>query len=196
MKTFKVIQLIVAAALALGVNGVAVAKSINLNTPVNFINNSNTTKQFVDYFSFSLSSLSDVIFKYTDSGLLSKSTLSIYSDNKKTGPNPLKKDTLVSSIASITSGSGSFTDTNLAPGKYYLLVDAYLPKRTVTVHDYYFHHHLYHYDTYTPSTGRFTLTGFNATAVTPVPEPNVFGLMLAGIGLVGFMSYRRQQYLD
>jgi hypothetical protein len=117
-----------AAALALGLNGVVEAKSINLNTPVNFINNSNSTKEFVDYFSFSLSSLSDVIFKFTDSGLLSKSTLSIYSDHGKTGPSPIKKDTLVSSITFITSGSGSFSDANLAPGKYYLLADAYLPQ--------------------------------------------------------------------
>jgi hypothetical protein len=195
-KTRRVIRLMAAVALALGLNGFAEAVSINLNTPVNFSNNSNSSKEFVDYFSFSLSSLSDVIFKFTDSGLLSKSTLSIYIDKGKTGPNPIRKDTLVSSIASITSGSGSFTDTDLAPGHYYLLLDAFLPKKTITVQDYYLHHHLYHYDTYTPSTGRFTLTGFSATAVTPVPEPNVFALMLAGIGLVGFMFYRRQRQFN
>jgi hypothetical protein len=70
------------------------------------------------------------------------------------------------------------------------------PRKTVTIHDYYLHHRLYHYDTYTPSTGRFTLTGFSATAVTPVPEPNVFALMLAGVSLVGFMSYRRQRQFN
>jgi hypothetical protein len=54
MKTYKVIQLMVAGALTLGLNGVAVASSINLNTPVNYTNHSNDTKRFVDYFSFSL----------------------------------------------------------------------------------------------------------------------------------------------
>jgi hypothetical protein len=87
--------------------------------------------------------------------------------------------------------------TSLAPGKYYLLVDAFLPKETVSVTYYYLHHHLHHYDTYTPSNGYFTLTGYSATPVTtPVPEPNVLALMLAGIGLVGFMSYRRQSYFN
>ena len=187
----------VAGALALGLNWVAVASPINLitlGTPVDYTKHSNKTKTFVDYFSFSLNSLSDVIFHYTDSGLLSNSTLSIFSDKKKTGPFPLKKDTLVvGSIASITSGSGSLDITSLAAGKYYLLVDAYLPKETVSVTYYYLHHHLHHYDTSTPSIGYFTLT---TPVTTPVPEPNVFVLMLVGMGLVGFMSYRRQPYFN
>jgi hypothetical protein len=182
MKTYKVIQLMVAGALAFGLNGVAVGGSINLNTPVNYINHSNKTKEFVDYFSFSLTSLSDVIFNYTDSGLLPNSTLSIFIDNKKTGPSPLKKDTLVvGSIASITSPSGSL-DITLASGNYYLLVDAFLPKKGLHPN--------------TPSTGDFTLISYSATPVTSVPEPNVFALMLVGIGLVGFMSYRRQSYFN
>jgi hypothetical protein len=35
---------------------------------------------------------------------------------------------------------------------------------------------------------------FNATAL-PVPEPSTWAMMLGGLGLIGFMSYRRRQYL-
>lgn len=188
MNTYKVIQLMVAGALALGLNVVAVASSINLNVPVNYTNPPNKAKGFVDYFSFSLNSLSDVIFNYTDSGLLSNSTLSIFSDKGKTGPSPINKDTQVSSIASITSSSGSLAITSLAAGKYYLSMDAFLHKATLTEN--------YHEERLTPSTGNFTLTGYSHTPVTPVPEPNVFALMLVGVGLVGFMYYRRQRYFN
>jgi hypothetical protein len=184
MKTYKVIQLMVAGALALGLNGVAVASPIDLSIsiPVDYTNNSNKTKKFVDYYSFSLLSPSNVVFDYTDSGLLSSSTLSIFSDKKKTGPFPLTKDTQVGSIAFITSSPGSLDITSLAAGKYYLLVDAFLPKKGLHPK--------------TPSTGDFTLISYSHTPVTPVPEPNVFALMLVGIGLVGFMSYRRQPYFN
>jgi hypothetical protein len=34
---------------------------------------------------------------------------------------------------------------------------------------------------------------FNAVAA-PVPEPSSWAMMLGGLGLIGFMSYRRRQY--
>jgi hypothetical protein len=47
---------------------------------------------------------------------------------------------------------------------------------------------------------RFSLTGHNDTAVitgyaeiTPVPEADTYALLLAGLGLVGFMTYRRKR---
>lgn len=43
-------------------------------------------------------------------------------------------------------------------------------------------------------SGEFTGTALNATAftVTPVPEPEAWALMLAGLGLTGWMSRRRK----
>jgi hypothetical protein len=188
MKALKIIQLMVAGALALGLNEAALARSIHLNSPSNYINFSNHRVEYVDYFSFSLKSLSDVTFSYKDSGLLSNSTLSIFSDKGALGPNPIRRDIRVGSIASITSRSGSFSDTNLAPGRYYLLVDVFLPPAArPRLNDRF---------RFTPATGNFVLTGYRITPVSPVPEPNVFALMLVGVGLVGFMSYRRQRYFN
>jgi hypothetical protein len=44
-------------------------------------------------------------------------------------------------------------------------------------------------------TGTGTNGGFYSlsSAITPVPEPEVLTLMLAGLGMVGFMTHRRRQ---
>lgn len=34
---------------------------------------------------------------------------------------------------------------------------------------------------------------YNTEAVTPVPEPSTYALMLGGLGMVGFMAYRRRK---
>ena len=48
----------------------------------------------------------------------------------------------------------------------------------------------------TSGTGSGVYTGAvalsNATAVTPVPEPETYAMLLAGLGAVGFMSRRRK----
>lgn len=180
MKTFKAIQLVAAGALALGLNGTAAAGAINLNTSVNYSNSSANSKMSEDYYSFTLGSLSNVLFKYTNQGLLSTGpgTLSIYQDLGTAGPSPINKDTL-GSTASIASGTSSWSVSRLAAGNYYLLVDAWLPGKPKGGSE---------------TTGSFTLTSYTATPA--VPEPSTYALLLAGVGLVGFMSYRRQRYFS
>ncbi len=38
-----------------------------------------------------------------------------------------------------------------------------------------------------------TVDNFKYTEVSPVPEPSTYALMLGGLGLVGFMAYRRKK---
>lgn len=49
-----------------------------------------------------------------------------------------------------------------------------------------------------PSLGNFDKGGYGDTLrvrqCPSVPEPSMYLLMLAGVGLIGFMSYRRQRY--
>lgn len=109
MKTYKVIQLMVAGALALALNGVAVAQSLHLNA----------------------------------------------------------------------SATGSIASTGLVPGpSLHTSTDGLIPSQ--------------------PSFGKFghgDLDDRKVPQCAPVPEPSVYLLMLAGVGLIGFMSYRRQRYL-
>jgi len=47
---------------------------------------------------------------------------------------------------------------------------------------------LYYFDTYTPdNTGRIVAN------VTAVPEPKTYGMMLIGLGMIGFMARRRKK---
>lgn len=45
-----------------------------------------------------------------------------------------------------------------------------------------------------PSFGGFDRDRDHKGSVPCVPEPSVYLLMLAGVGLIGFLSYRRQRY--
>jgi hypothetical protein len=45
-------------------------------------------------------------------------------------------------------------------------------------------------DTLHPSTGTFHIT-----SVTPIPEPETYAMLLAGLGLMGFVARRRQRKL-
>lgn len=65
-------------------------------------------------------------------------------------------------------GSGSVTFNDLAPDTYLVQVDAM-----------------------TQDNGSYTLS----SSVSPVPEPSTLALMMAGFGLVGFMSNRRRQFV-
>jgi hypothetical protein len=40
------------------------------------------------------------------------------------------------------------------------------------------------------------IDNFRYTGVSPVPEPSTYALMLGGLGLVGFMAYRRKKMLS
>lgn len=66
------------------------------------------------------------------------------------------------------TGSGSVTFNDLQPDTYLLQVD-----------------------TMTMDNGSYTLS----SSVSPVPEPSTLALMMAGFGLVGFMSNRRRQFV-
>ncbi|MCX4189090.1 FxDxF family PEP-CTERM protein [Methylophaga sp. OBS3] len=65
-------------------------------------------------------------------------------------------------------GEGTITFNDLAPDTYLLQVD-----------------------TRTMDNGSYTLS----SSVSPVPEPSTLALMMAGLGLVGFMSNRRRQFV-
>jgi hypothetical protein len=38
-----------------------------------------------------------------------------------------------------------------------------------------------------------TIDNFNAVAVTAVPEPETYAMLIAGLGFLGFMARRRKQ---
>lgn len=68
----------------------------------------------------------------------------------------------------IGQGEASFTFADLAADTYLLQVD-----------------------TKTKNNGFYTLS----SSISPVPEPSTLALMMAGFGLVGFMSNRRRQFV-
>jgi hypothetical protein len=79
--------------------------------------------------------------------------------------------TLVSTGTSLQSGAidvWTVTSSNLAAGDYYLQVRGTLVSST---------------------SGAFG----GAVMLAPVPEPETYGMLLAGLGLVGFMARRRRK---
>lgn len=79
-------------------------------------------------------------------------------------------NTLISSGTSLHSGAidvWTLTSDNLAAGDYYVQVSGTLVSQT---------------------SGSFG----GAVMLAPVPEPETYGMMLAGLGLVGFMARRRK----
>jgi hypothetical protein len=140
------------------------------------MNNNGAT--FADHFTFSVTGTSPVNFdaivssisRTADTGL-DFSALSLYRVGGGTGTGGTAGDTLVSTGTSLQSGSmdvWTLSGDNLQAGDYYVLVGGNLVSDT------------------SASFG-------GAVMLAPVPEPETYGMMLAGLGVLGFLARRRKQ---
>lgn len=96
------------------------------------------------------------------------SGLSLYRAGGGTGTT---MDTLISSGTQVSKGAmdvWSLSSNNLSAGDYYLLVSGNVVSNTAA------------------SFG-------GAVMLAPVPEPETYGMMLAGLGVLGFLARRRKQ---
>jgi hypothetical protein len=139
------------------------------------MNNNGAT--FADHFTFSVTgtttsnfdAIISSISRSADTGL-DISGLSLYRVGGGTGTGGTLGDTLVSSGTSLQSGSmdvWTLSSDNLAAGSYYVLVSGNLVSDT------------------SASFG-------GAVMLAPVPEPETYGMMLAGLGVLGFLARRRK----
>jgi hypothetical protein len=139
------------------------------------MNNNGAT--FADHFTFSVTgtttsnfdAIISSISRSADTGL-DISGLSLYRVGGGTGTGGTLGDTLVSSGSSLQSGSmdvWTLSSDNLAAGSYYVLVSGNLVSDT------------------SASFG-------GAVMLAPVPEPETYGMMLAGLGVLGFLARRRK----
>jgi hypothetical protein len=139
------------------------------------MNNNGAT--FADHFTFSVTgtttsnfdAIISSISRSADTGL-DISGLSLYRVGGGTGTGGTGGDTLVSSGTSLQSGSmdvWTLSSDSLAAGSYYVLVSGNLVSDT------------------SASFG-------GAVMLAPVPEPETYGMMLAGLGVLGFLARRRK----
>jgi len=142
------------------------------------MNNNGAT--FADHFTFSVtgttSSNFDAIIssisRTADTGL-DISGLSLYRVGGGSGTGGTAGDTLVSSGSSLQSGEvdvWTLSSDNLAAGDYYVLVSGNLVSDT------------------SASFGGAVMLAPTA----PVPEPETYGMMLAGLGVLGVLARRRK----
>ena len=140
------------------------------------MNNNGAT--FADHFTFSVTGTTGMNFdaivssisRTADTGL-DFSALSLYRVGGGTGTGGTAGDTLVSTGASLQSGSmdvWTLSSDNLTAGDYYILVSGNLVSDT------------------SASFG-------GAVMMAPVPEPETYGMMLAGLGVLGVLARRRKQ---
>jgi hypothetical protein len=140
------------------------------------MNNNGAT--FADHFTFSVNgttasnfdAIISSISRTADTGL-DISGLSLYRVGGGTGTGGTAGDTLVTSGTSLHSGEmdvWTLSSDNLAAGDYYVLVSGNLVSDT------------------SASFG-------GAVMLAPVPEPETYGMMLAGLGVLGFLARRRKQ---
>ena len=138
----------------------------------------NNGATFADHFTFSVTGTMPMNFdaivssisRTADTGL-DFSGLSLYRVGGGTGTGDTGADTLVSSGTSLQTGSmdvWTLSSDNLQAGDYYLLVSGNLVSDTA---------------------GSFG----GAVMLAPVPEPETYGMMLAGLGVLGFLARRRKQ---
>jgi PEP-CTERM motif len=140
------------------------------------MNNNGAT--FADHFTFSVQGTSPMNFdaivssisRTADTGL-DFSGLALYRVGGGTGTGGTAGDTLITSGTSLQTGSmdvWTLSSDNLQAGDYYLLVSGNLVSDTA---------------------GSFG----GAVMMAPVPEPETYGMMLAGLGVLGFLARRRKQ---
>ena len=140
------------------------------------MNNNGAT--FADHFTFSVTGTTGMNFdaivssisRTADTGL-DFSALSLYRVGGGTGTGGTAGDTLVTTGSSLQSGSmdvWTLSSDNLAAGDYYILVSGNLVSDT------------------SASFG-------GAVMMAPVPEPETYGMMLAGLGVLGVLARRRKQ---
>ncbi|MFC5547488.1 FxDxF family PEP-CTERM protein [Massilia aerilata] len=138
----------------------------------------NNGAMFADHFTFSVNGTMGMNFdaivssisRTADTGL-DFSGLSLYRVGGGTGTGGTAGDTLVSNGTSLHSGEmdvWTLSSDNLTAGDYYVLVSGNLVSDT------------------SASFG-------GAVMLAPVPEPETYGMMLAGLGVLGFLARRRKQ---
>ena len=140
----------------------------------------NNGASFADHFTFSVNgtttsnfdAIISSISRTADTGL-DITSLSLYRVGGGTGTGGTAGDTLVTSGKSMSSGTmdvWSLSSSNLAAGNYYVMVGGNLVSDTAA------------------SFGGAVMLSPTA----PVPEPETYGMMLAGLGVVGFLARRRK----
>jgi hypothetical protein len=138
----------------------------------------NNGATFADHFTFSVTGTMPMNFdaivssisRTADTGL-DFSGLSLYRVGGGTGTGGTAGDTLISSGTSLQTGSmdvWTLSSDNLQAGDYYVMVGGNLVSDT---------------------SGSFG----GAVMLAPVPEPETYGMMLAGLGVLGFLARRRKQ---
>jgi hypothetical protein len=142
------------------------------------MNNNGAT--FADHFTFSVTgtttsnfdAIISSISRTADTGL-NISALSLYRVGGGTGTGGTAGDTLISSGTSLNSGQmdvWTLSSDNLAAGSYYVLVGGNMVSDT------------------SASFGGAVMLAPTA----PVPEPETYGMMLAGLGVLGVLARRRK----
>lgn len=140
------------------------------------MNNNGAT--FADHFTFSVTGTTSMNFdaivssisRTADTGL-DFSGLSLYRVGGGTGTGGTAGDTLITNGSSMSTGQmdvWTLSSDNLTAGDYYVLVSGNLVSDT------------------SASFG-------GAVMLAPVPEPETYGMMLAGLGVLGFLARRRKQ---
>jgi hypothetical protein len=141
---------------------------------------SNNGATFADHFTFTVDGTTGMNFdaiissisRTADTGL-DISALSLYRVGGGTGTGGTMGDTLVTSGTSLQTGAmdvWTLSSDNLMAGNYYVLVSGNLVS-----------------DTSASFGGAVMLS-----PMAPVPEPETYGMMLAGLGVLGFLARRRK----
>jgi hypothetical protein len=141
----------------------------------------NNGATFADHFTFSVSGTTGMNFdaiissisRTADTGL-DISGLSLYRVGGGSGTGGTAGDTLVTSGTSSMTGAmdvWTLSSDNLTAGSYYVLVSGNLVSDT---------------------SGAFG-GAVMMSPTAPVPEPETYGMMLAGLGVLGFLARRRKQ---
>ncbi len=141
----------------------------------------NNGAMFADHFTFSVTgttmsnfdAIISSISRSADTGL-DITGLSLYRVGGGTGTSGTGMDTLVSSGTSLHSGAmdvWSLSSSGLSAGDYYVMVSGNLVSDT------------------SASFGGAVMLAPTA----PVPEPETYGMMVAGLGVLGILARRRKQ---